>query len=101
MHDKLSSSPMDSSEDPVDLKSAIALIQDGKASEALTVDLGGGVIARADGRFGLQGLLQRLRGYRLILSLANADAPGEVVSMRSGSPEVHPDVSEILDALKR
>ncbi len=100
MHDSVSNWTMADQRDPVGVKLAIELIEAGKADEALVVDLGDGVLARANGRLGLQGLLQRLRGYRLVQTLANADAPEEIVSLRSDAPEMHPDVAIILDALK-
>ena len=101
MRDSVSSWTMADQQDPVSAEKAIELIEAGEADEAIIVDLGDGVFARADGRQGLQGLLQRLRGHRLILSLANAEAPGEVVAMRDGEPDMHPDVAVILDALEK
>ncbi|MDG1824762.1 MAG: hypothetical protein P8H62_00710 [Henriciella sp.] len=49
---------------------------------------------------GLKGLLQRLRGYRTILALNAGEISEGVVAMRSGKPDMHPDVAIILDALK-
>ena len=84
---------------PVDMETAIALIESGKADEALVVDLGDSCFARADGRHGLKGLLQRLRGHRALMAMAQSDAGETVLAMRSGKPDVHPDVVAILDAL--
>lgn len=85
--------------EPVDLETGISLIETGAAGEDLVVDLGAGCLARADGRQGLQGLLQRLRGHRALTSMAySADREG-LVPMRSGTPDMHPDVVAILDAL--
>lgn len=84
----------------ISLDEAITLIEAGDASENISVDIGGGVIARADGVKGLQGLLQRLRGHRMILSLSAGEVTQSVVPMRSGKPDMHPAVAEILDALK-
>ncbi len=87
-------------ETAVDFETAISMLEAGEASEAIIVDLGGGVLARADGRLGLRGLLQRLRGHRMLLNLSDVGATSDVVlPMRSGAPEMHPDVAVILDAL--
>lgn len=85
---------------PVSLDDAIALIESGEATDALCVDIGHDVMIRADGGQGLQGLLQRLRGHRMILSLSAGERADSVIAMRSGKPELHPHVAEILDALK-
>jgi hypothetical protein len=81
------------------LDDAIALIEAGNAPETIGVDIGHDHLLRADGAKGLQGLLQRLRGHRMILALANGEVAHSVVPMRSGKPDMHPDVAEILDAL--
>lgn len=84
----------------VSLDEGIALIESDQAPETLCVDIGHEVLVRADGSKGLQGLLQRLRGHRMILALSSGETAPSVVAMRSGKPELHPDVAEILDALK-
>ena len=84
----------------VDLDAAIALLETGRASEALRVDLGEGCIARVEGHTGLAGLLQRLRGHRLILAIAASPGTADIRPMRAGKPDMHPDVASILDALK-
>ncbi len=86
--------------DPVDIETAIAMIEAGDADDKLCVDLGQKSVAYADGRLGLQGLLQRLRGHRMLTLMAKADGQSGVISMRSGKPGMHPDVASILDALK-
>ncbi|MEM9226238.1 MAG: hypothetical protein AAGA24_06950, partial [Pseudomonadota bacterium] len=58
-----------------------------------------GVIARANGRLGLQGLLQRLRGHRLIQSLAISGDRDGVLALPQGDIDVHPHVADILSAL--
>ena len=89
-----------STDTPLNLTAAIALIEQGHAPEGIVVDLGDGTLAKADGRFGLNGLLQRLRGYRKLVAL-NAGEPADgLVAMRTGKPDMHPDVAIILDALK-
>lgn len=85
---------------PVDLDTAITLIETLQASPDIRVDLGDGMMARADGAQGLQGLLQRLRGHRVILAMAAGAISTGVQPMRSGKPDMHPDVAIILDALK-
>jgi hypothetical protein len=85
---------------PVDLDTAIKLIETLQADSDIRVDLGDGMIARADGAQGLQGLLQRLRGHRVIMAIAAGATSAGVQPMRSGKPDMHPDVAIILDALK-
>ncbi|MEO0449818.1 MAG: hypothetical protein AAFZ74_05855 [Pseudomonadota bacterium] len=85
---------------PVTLDDAIAMIEAGDAPENICVDIGHDKLLRADGVKGLQGLLQRLRGYRMIMALSSGELAPTVVPMRSGKPDMHPDVAAILDALK-
>lgn len=82
------------------LDDAIAVIEAGDAPENICVDIGHDVLVRADGAKGLQGLLQRLRGHRMVLAVSSGELASSVVPMRSGKPDMHPDVAEILDALK-
>ena len=98
MHD-INSWTSDSDAAPVDLQTAIDLIEAGEARTSICVDLGDGVLARANGRLGLPGLLQRLRGHRLIQSLARSQHE-DILAMPPGDIDVHPIVAEILDALK-
>ena len=84
----------------VSLDEGIALIESGDAPEDICVDIGSNTLLRADGVQGLAGLLQRLRGQRMILSLSSGEIAPSVVPMRSGKPDMHPDVAAILDALK-
>lgn len=84
----------------VSLDDAIAMIEADKAPDNICVDIGHKSLVRADGPKGLQGMLQRLRGHRMILSLSSGELAQSVVPMRSGKPDMHPDVAEILDALK-
>ena len=84
----------------VTLDDGIAMIEAGNAPENLCVDIGHSKPLRADGVKGLQGLLQRLRGHRMILALSSGELAPTVVPMRSGKPDMHPDVAAILDALK-
>jgi len=82
---------------PVSLDEAIALIESGQG-EGLNVDLGNGCTARADGHRGLEGLLQRLRGHRMMLALASGAADLSRFKGRNAALMVDPLVQEILDA---
>ena len=84
----------------ISLDDAIALLEADEAPENICVDIGHDILVRANGPKGLQGLLQRLRGHRMILALSSGELAQSVVPMRSGKPDMHPDVAEILDALK-
>lgn len=84
----------------VSLDEGISLIESGDAPDDICVDIGSNTLLRADGIKGLAGLLQRLRGHRMILSLSSGEIAPSVVPMRSGKPDMHPDVAAILDALK-
>ena len=84
----------------VSLDEGIALIEAGEAPDTICVDIGSQTLLRADGVKGLAGLLQRLRGHRMILALSSGELAQSVVPMRSGKPDMHPDVAAILDALK-
>lgn len=78
------------------LDEAIAQLEAG-VTEGISVDLGNGRKAVAEGVRGAEGLLQRLLGHRMILSLA----AGESGAKRFAAPEtvtVSPEVQEILDA---
>ena len=88
------------SKQTVSLDDSIAMIEAGAEPETISEDLDDGVQLRANGAQGLQGLLQRLRGHRMILSLSSGEIAPSVVPMRSGKPDMHPDVAAILDALK-
>ncbi|MEM7459360.1 MAG: hypothetical protein AAF331_07835 [Pseudomonadota bacterium] len=82
------------------LDDAIAMLEADEAPENICVDIGHDTLVRANGPKGLLGLLQRLRGHRMILALSSGELAQSVVPMRSGKPDMHPDVAEILDALK-
>jgi len=84
----------------VSLDEAIEMIEAEKAPDTICVDIGHKTLVRADGPKGLQGMLQRLRGHRMILSLSSGEAAQSIIPLRSGKPDMHPDVAEILDALK-
>lgn len=84
----------------VSLDEGIAMIESGDAPDNICVNIGSNTLLRADGVKGLAGLLQRLRGHRMILALSSGEIAPSVVPMRSGKPDMHPDVAAILDALK-
>ncbi|MFN7056949.1 hypothetical protein [Hyphomonas sp.] len=79
---------------------AIRVLEAGQG-DGIAVDLGGGRIARADTPRGADGLLQRLRGHKMLLSQAASGA--DVARFRSHPPEIQvaPAVREILDAAAR
>lgn len=82
------------------LDAAIAAIEAGACGDNIQVDLGGGLIAKADGALGLGGLLQRLRSHKVLLAFAKMPAGASATPMRPFSPDMHPEVAIILDALK-
>ena len=80
------------------LGDAIARLEADEWRDDDTVDLGDGLILKADGPMGAAGLLQRLRGHLRLLALVGgaADAP------QPNGPKVavHEDVKALLDAVK-
>lgn len=84
----------------IGLEEAIRQLEAG-TGEGLAVDLGSGRVARADSPRGEEGLLQRLRGHKMLLALASGGAD---LSRLKGMPrevQVAPAVREILDAATR
>ncbi len=88
--------------DPViaalDIDEAIALLEAGKGA-GLVVDLGNGRLARANGVRGDDGLLQRLRGHKLILALASGNADLSRFSDSAQPLVIAPEVQDIIDAI--
>ena len=82
------------------LEEAIGKLEAGTGA-GLAVDLGGGRIARADSPRGEEGLLQRLRGHRMLLALASGTADLSRLKTMPGDVQVAPAVREILDAAAR
>ena len=82
---------------PVSLEEGISLLEAGQG-EGLVVDLGNGRTASADGHRGTDGLLQRWRGHRMMLSLATGGADLSRFEGLNDSVIVAPLVQEILDA---
>lgn len=80
----------------IGLDEAIRRLEAGDG-DGLVVDLGDGRFATADGHRGAEGLLQRLRGHRMMLALASGAAD---LSRFEAAPDtliVAPLVQEILD----
>lgn len=83
---------------PLALEAAISLLEAGTARDDIAVDLGEGRVARADGALQQRGLLQRLRGHRLLLAMledvSGVPGPGDDGDM------ICPQVRELLDAVR-
>lgn len=84
----------------VSVDEAIRLIEAGMG-EGLRVELGGGRFACADTPRGTDGLLQRLRGHKMLTALSQDG--GELSRLKPPATEVTvaPAVREILDAAMR
>lgn len=82
------------------LEDAIRKLEAG-AGEGLAVDLGSGRVARADSPRGNEGLLQRLRGHKMLLALASGGADLSRLKSAPCDVQVAPAVREILDAASR
>lgn len=82
---------------PLGLDEAIRMLEAGEGQEVI-VDLGDGRMARADGPRGNEGLLQRLRGHKMMIALASGRADLSRFSAAPGLLTVAPAVQEILDA---
>ncbi len=83
----------------VGLDEAISLLEAG-LGDGVCVDLGGGRVVTADTPRGAQGLLQRLRGHKMLLALS---AGSDVSQLRPPACDVTvaPAVRHILDAATR
>ncbi|MEZ5997634.1 MAG: hypothetical protein R3B98_02950 [Hyphomonas sp.] len=81
---------------PLALDEAIRLLETG-SGEGVVVDLGDGRLARADGPRGTEGLLQRLRGHKMMVALASGAADLSHFSAAPRSLVIAPQVQEILD----
>lgn len=84
----------------IGLDEAISRLEAG-AGEGCCVDLGGGRIARADSPRGQEGLLQRLRGHKMLLAIASGNVDISRLKALPGEITVAPAVREILDAATR
>lgn len=87
-------------EAPAELDEAIRKLEAG-GGDSLVVDLGGGRIARPDSPRGTAGLLQRLRGHKMLMAQAEAGTDLSRFKSRTEVLQVAPAVREILDAAGR
>ncbi len=84
---------------PLSIEEGIVRLEAGQG-EGIIVDLGDGRLAAADGPRGTEGLLQRLRGHKMILALASGSADLSRFSSASRQMVIAPLVQEILDATR-
>jgi hypothetical protein len=82
---------------PLGLDEAIRLLEAGQGQD-ICVDLGDGRLARADGPRGSEGLLQRLRGHKMMLALASGAADLSHFTASPHALTIAPGVQEILYA---
>lgn len=87
-------------DDILPLDDAIARMESGEADEDIRIDFGGGVVGDVLEGGGLEALLQRARGLRLIRMMAERKTVERPSHMRRGKTALHPAVEEILDALR-
>ncbi len=85
--------------EPVDLKVGIMQLELGGPRPGLTVNVGNGNLARADGHLGQAGLLQRLMGHRLLLALSK-DPACENVDLPVRRLEIDEDIALLLDLVR-
>ena len=78
---------------------AIERLEAGKEVDGIVVDLGKGVLARPDGPLGAVGLLQRLKAFKLLKSMAKTPCR----TLASSAEQVRPDphVKALLDAVAK
>lgn len=86
---------------PVSLEEGISLIETGQADACIRIDFGDGIIGSASEPDGLDGLLQRARGLRLIKVMGEQKPVERPAHMRKHKAALHPTVEEILDALRQ
>ena len=82
------------------LEEAIRRLEQG-GPDGVAVDLGDGRVARADSPRGNEGLLQRLRGHRMLMLLAVNGADLSRMKSLPADVQVAPAVRDILDAASR
>ena len=83
------------------LDKAIEAMEKGLGSVPVRIEFADDISAEATHASELDGLLQRARGLRLVAMIAEGQSVDRPSSMRKGKPALHPEVEEILDALKR
>lgn len=82
------------------VEQAISRLEAG-TGEGITVDLGNGRSATADGHRGDDGLLQRLRGHKMLQALASGNVDLSRFTAGDDTLKIAPLVQEILDAAQQ
>ena len=82
--------------DALALDDAISLLEAGKASGDMQVDFGDGVAVKLVAG---PGLLQRLKGHRMLLAVADGAADLTAARPVDGGVFIDPDAAALLDAL--
>jgi hypothetical protein len=85
----------------VSLDEGIQLLEKGMADASTRIDFGDGLVGEVASDDGLDNLLQRARGLRLITMMSENENVERPASMRSSSPTLHVVTEEILDALRQ
>ncbi|MGH1421320.1 MAG: hypothetical protein ACRBEQ_05845 [Hyphomonas sp.] len=88
------------SENTLSVEQAISRLEAG-TGDGITVDLGNGRSATADGHRGDDGLLQRLRGHKMLQALASGNADLSRFTAADETLKIAPLVQEILDAAQQ
>jgi len=84
----------------VSLSDGLALLERGGPRPGLRVDLGNGAIAKADGKLGQSGLIQRLMGHRLLVALAG-DPAQEGLELPNRQLDVSKQTKDLLDLARK
>ena len=85
---------------PVSLSEGLALLERGGPRPGLCVDLGYGVVAKADGKLGQAGLIQRLMGHRLLAALAR-DPAQEGLELPNRKLDISKQTKDLLDLARK
>lgn len=101
MADAYSTADMTGATVLTNLDKAIEALEKGQVSVPVRIEFADDISAEATHDSELDGLLQRARGLRLVAMISEGHAVDRPSSMRKGKPALHPEVEEILDALKR
>lgn len=88
------------SDNVLSVEQAISRLEAGTGA-GITVDLGNGRCAVADGHRGDDGLLQRLRGHKMLQALASGSADLSRFTANDTTLKIAPLVQEILDAAQQ
>lgn len=84
----------------VSLSEGLALLERGGPRPGLCVDLGYGAIAKADGKLGQAGLIQRLMGHRLLVALAG-DPAQEGLELPNRQLDISKQTKDLLDLARK